>query len=112
LIFFNATDPFWLGVCLFISGIGVATAFATMASIIGKAVPLDDSTEVYGWIGSGQNIGYGAGAALAGIIVDTINSTTSFAFAAGLDFIALIVALAAVSITPSFLASKHEKESK
>ena len=112
LIFFNATDPIWLGVCLFISGIGVATAFATMASIIGKAVPLDDSTEVYGWIGSGQNIGYGAGAALAGIIVDTLNSTTSFAFAAGLDFVALIVALAAVSITPSFLASKHEKESK
>jgi len=112
LIFFNSTDPIWLGVCLFISGIGVATAFATMASIIGKAVPLDDSTEVYGWIGSGQNIGYGAGAALAGIIVDSLNSTTSFAFAAGLDFVALLVAIAAISITPSFLASKHEKESK
>ncbi len=110
LIFFNATDPIWLGVCLFISGIGVATAFATMASIIGKAVSLDDSTEVYGWIGSGQNIGYGAGAAIAGIVVDTINSTTSFAFAAGLDMVALFVAIAAVSITPSFLASEHEKD--
>jgi len=67
---------------------------------------------VYGWIGSGQNIGYGAGAAVAGIVVDKLNSTTSFAFAAGLDLLALIVALAAVSITPSFLSSKKEKAEK
>jgi MFS family permease len=112
LIFFNATDPIWLAICLFISGIGVATAFGTMGSIVGKAVQLDDSTEVYGWIGSGQNMGYGLGAAMAGIVVDKINSTTSFGFAAGLDFFALLVALAAVSITPSFLTSKNEKEDK
>lgn len=112
LIFFNATDPIWLAICLFISGIGVATAFATMGSIIGKAVKLDDTTEVYGWISSGQNIGYGAGAAIAGIVVDKINSTTSFGFAAGLDFLALLVAIAAISITPSFLSSKNEKKEK
>lgn len=112
LIFFNATDPIWLGICLFISGIGVATAFATMGAIIGKAVKLNDTTEVYGWIGSGQNIGYGAGAAIAGIVVDKINSTTSFGFAAGLDLLALLAAIAAISITPSFLSSKNEKEEK
>ena len=112
LIFFSPLDPIWLSICLFISGIGVATAFATIGSIIGKAVELDDSTEVYGWIGSGQNIGYGAGAAVAGIVVDKLNSTTSFAFAAGLDLLALIVAIAAVSITPSFLSSKKEKAEK
>lgn len=110
LIFFSASDPIWLAICLFISGIGVATAFATMGSIIGKAVDLEESTEVYGWIGSGQNIGYGFGAAIAGIVVDKLNSTVSFGFAAGLDLIALLVALAAVSITPSFLTSKNEKE--
>lgn len=112
LIFFNATDPIWLAICLFISGIGVATAFATMGSVIGKAVKLDDSTEVYGWIGSGQNVGYGAGAALAGIVVDKINSTTAFGLAAGLDLVALLVALAAISITPSFLASNRQKEDR
>ena len=110
LIFFNATDPIWLSICLFISGIGVATAFATMGAVIGKSVKLDESTEVYGWIGSGQNIGYGAGAAVAGLVVDRLNSTTSFGVAAGLDLVALLVALAAVSITPSFLNSKNEKE--
>ena len=110
LIFFNATDPIWLSICLFISGIGVATAFATMGAVIGKSVKLDESTEVYGWIGSGQNIGYGAGAAAAGLVVDRLNSTTSFGVAAGLDLVALLVALAAVSITPSFLNSKNEKE--
>ena len=110
LIFFNATDPIWLSICLFISGIGVATAFATMGAVIGKSVKLDESTEVYGWIGSGQNIGYGAGASVAGLVVDRLNSTTSFGVAAGLDLVALLVALAAVSITPSFLNSKNEKE--
>jgi MFS family permease len=99
-----------LGVCLFISGIGVATAFATISAIIGKAIPLDDTTEVYGWIGSGQNIGYGIGAALAGVLVDQISGTASFAFATGLDGIAMLVALAAVAITPSFLNSKAEKK--
>jgi len=110
LIFFNATDPIWLGVCLFISGIGVATAFATISAIIGKAIPLDDTPEVYGWIGSGQNIGYGIGAALAGVLVDQISGTAAFAFASGLDAVAMLVALAAVAITPSFLNSQAEKK--
>jgi MFS family permease len=110
LIFFQAKDPLWLGVCLFISGIGVALAFATMSAIIAKSIPLDDTPEVYGWIGSGQNIGYGLGAAIAGVLVDHVSSTASFAFATGLDGVAMLVALAAVSITPGLLNSKSEKE--
>ena len=110
LIFFNAKDPIWIGACLFISGIGVATAFATIGAIIGKAVKLDDTTEVYGWIGSGQNIGYGLGASIAGFVVDHFSSTHSFGLAAGLDFVALLVAAAAISITPSFVKDKKAKE--
>ncbi len=110
IIFFNAKDPIWLGVCLFISGIGVALAFATMSAIIAKSIPLDDTPEVYGWIGSGQNIGYGFGAAVAGILVDHVSSEASFAFATGLDGVAMLVALAAVAITPSLLNSKSEKK--
>ena len=112
LIFFNAKDPLWLGICLFISGIGVALAFATMSAIIAKSIPLDDTPEVYGWIGSGQNIGYGLGAALAGVLVDNLSSTASFAFASGLDGLAMLVAFAAVAITPSLLDSKAEKKAK
>jgi MFS family permease len=95
---------------LFISGIGVALAFATMSAIIAKSIPLDDTPEVYGWIGSGQNIGYGIGAAIAGILVDQISSTASFAFASGLDGVAMLVALGAVAITPALLNSKSEKK--
>jgi MFS family permease len=110
LIFFQAKDPIWLGVCLFISGIGVALAFATMSAIIAKSIPLDDTPEVYGWIGSGQNIGYGLGAAIAGVLVDHVSSTASFVFASVLDGVAMLVALAAVAITPGLLNSKSEKE--
>ena len=112
LIFFNAKDPLWLGICLFISGIGVALAFATMSAIIAKSIPLDDTPEVYGWIGSGQNIGYGLGAGLAGILVDYVSSTASFAFASGLDGVAMLVALGAVAITPALLNSTSEKKEK
>ncbi len=108
LIFFNATSPIWLGVCLFVSGIGVATAFATIGAIIGKAVPLDDTTEVYGWIGAGQNVGYGLGAAFAGIVVDQLSSTHSLGLASALDFLAMLVALAAISFTPSFRSQKDQ----
>ena len=110
LIFVNAEDPIWLGICLFISGIGVALAFATMSAIIAKSIPLDDTPEVYGWIGSGQNIGYGFGAAIAGVLVDHVSNEASFAFATGLDGVAMLVALAAVAITPSLLNSKSEKK--
>ena len=110
LIFVNADDPIWLGVCLFISGIGVALAFATMSAIIAKSIPLDDTPEVYGWIGSGQNVGYGFGAAMAGVLVDHVSNEASFAFATGLDGVAMLVALAAVAITPSLLNSRSEKK--
>ena len=109
LIFFNATDAYWLAVCLFISGIGVATAFATIGAVIGKAIRLDDTTEVYGWIGAGQNIGYGMGAAIAGFVVDHLSSTHSFGLASILDAVAMLVAFAAIAITPSFYDKAKEE---
>ena len=109
LIFFNATDAYWLAVCLFISGIGVATAFATIGAVIGKAIRLDDTTEVYGWIGAGQNIGYGMGAAIAGFVVDHLSSTHSFGLASILDAVAMLVAFAAIAITPGFYDKAKEE---
>jgi MFS family permease len=81
-----------------------------MSAIIAKSIPLDDTPEVYGWIGSGQNVGYGFGAAVAGVLVDHVSNEASFAFATGLDGVAMLVALAAVAITPSLLNSKSEKK--
>ncbi len=112
MILINDKDPVWVGICMFISGIGVALAFATMSAIIAKSIPLDDTPEVYGWIGSGQNIGYGFAAAVAGILIDQVSSTSAFAFASGLDAIAMIVAFTAIAITPTLLDSKAEKKAK
>lgn len=112
MILINDKDPVWVGICMFISGIGVALAFATMSAIIAKSIPLDDTPEVYGWIGSGQNIGYGFAAAVAGILIDEVSSTSAFAFASGLDAIAMLVAFAAIAITPTLLDSKAEKKAK
>jgi len=108
LIFFNAKNAIWIGICLFIAGIGVALAFGTIGAIIGKAVRLDDTTEVYGWIGAGQNIGYGMGAAMAGFVIDHYSPTHSLGLATGLDAIAMIVAFTAIAITPNFIKKIKE----
>jgi len=42
--------------------------------------------------------------------VDHVSNEASFAFATGLDGVAMLVALAAVAITPGLLNSKSEKK--
>ena len=104
LLFLNLNDNLWLSVGMFVAGIGVAPVFSTMSAIIAKKVRLDDTTEVYGWISTGQNIGYGGCATIAGLLIDHFSSVSSFAFATGMDALCLMLAILTVKMTPSFKA--------
>ena len=104
LLFLNLNDNLWLSVGMFVAGIGVAPVFSTMSAIIAKKVRLDDTTEVYGWISTGQNIGYGGCATIAGLLIDHVSSVSSFAFATGMDALCLVLAILTVKMTPSFKA--------
>lgn len=77
LFWFAPENPWWIGICMFVSGLGVAPAFGLLAALVAKRLKQADAAEAYGWINTGQLMGYSAGAALSGIAIDIISSTAA-----------------------------------
>ena len=101
LIFFAPHEPIWVCICWFIAGLGVAPIFATLASIIAIKLSPGESVEAYGWISTGQLIGFSSAAAIAGIAVDTIDPVAAFGVAVSTAALGLIVALISLPFTPT-----------
>lgn len=100
LVFINPTDPVAMSIAWFIAGLGIAPVLGTLGAIIGVTVKLSDSAEAYGWVGTGQLMGYSAGAALAGIAIDTVSPTASLFIAIVFGLGATLVAVMSIGITP------------
>ncbi len=94
MIWIAPTDPIWLSICLFVSGIGVAPSLGILGTAIAYNLKPGDSAEANGWATTGQLVGYSAGAALSGIAIDLISSSASFyvslIFGAGAIFVAIL----------------------
>ena len=90
----------WVALCWFIAGLGVAPALGVLGAIIGVKVKTADASEAYGWVGTGQLVGYSAGAAIAGIAIDTVSPVAALAISVVLGIGAVIVALLTLGITP------------
>ena len=75
--FINPTDAIWLGLSLFVAGLGIAPALGRLGSMIANNVPMADAAEAYGWVNTGQLVGYSAAAALAGIAIDTVAASAA-----------------------------------
>ncbi len=101
LIFINPTSAIWVGVCWFIAGLGIAPIFANLASIIAIKLNPTESVEAYGWISTGQLVGYSSAAAVAGIAVDTISPIAAFGVSIAAGVLGLIVALVSLPFTPT-----------
>ena len=110
LIFLNPADPIWMSVAWFIAGLGIAPALGTMSAIIGVTVKTSDAPEAYGWAGTGQLMGYSAGAALAGIAIDVVSPTASLLIAIVFGLGATLVAMMSLSITPDL--GKHHTDTQ
>jgi MFS family permease len=67
-----------LAACAFVLGLGIAPALITMFGLVQQIVPARALTEGLSWIGTGLNVGYGAGAALVGGIADAHGARTAF----------------------------------
>ena len=67
-----------LAVCAFVLGLGIAPALITMFGLVQQIVPARALTEGLSWIGTGLNVGYGAGAAMVGGIADAHGARTAF----------------------------------
>lgn len=100
-VFFNPTDLVWITICWFITGLGVAPAFATMASIISVTFGPADSAEAYGWANTGQLLGYSVGAAIAGIVIDHVAPQAAWYVTGIAGALAMFFALITVRFNPT-----------
>jgi MFS family permease len=101
LIFIAPHEAIWVSICWFIAGLGVAPIFANLASIIAIKLTAGESVEAYGWISTGQLIGYSSAAAIAGIAVDTIDPIAAFGVSILAGLLGLTVALLSLPFTPT-----------
>lgn len=100
-VFLNPTDLVWITICWFITGIGVAPAFATMASMISVSFGTADSAEAYGWSNTGQLIGYAIGAAIAGVVIDHVDPQAAWFVSCLAGGLSLVLALITVRFNPT-----------
>lgn len=65
-------NPVWLGIMLFLGGLGVAPMLASLYTIVSSTVKFSETAEAYGWVGTGQLVGVAIGSAIAGIAIDAV----------------------------------------
>jgi predicted MFS family arabinose efflux permease len=62
--------------------------------MVANHIPINQAAEAYGWINTGQLVGYSAAAAIAGIAIDTVSAVSALLvaliFGIGAAFVALI----------------------
>ncbi|HEX3898681.1 MAG TPA: hypothetical protein VHW74_05870 [Mycobacteriales bacterium] len=80
-----------LGVILFASGAAIAPALARLYTQMGTAAPVGATTEAFGWLSVGFQVGSSLGAALGGVAVDAIGARATFAVAGSGALIAVLV---------------------
>jgi MFS family permease len=98
MLWFAPSDPIWLSICLFISGVGVAPSLGLLGTAIAFNLKGADAAEANGWASTGQLMGYSAGAALSGIAIDSVSNSSSFLVSVVFGVGAILVAIMAVDI--------------
>ena len=87
------TSPIWLSICWFIGGIAVAPLLGTVNSLISSATSEADALEAYGWLNTGQLLGYAGAAVIVGFLIDNVTAAAGLWVAIGFSFIGLCVSL-------------------
>jgi MFS family permease len=94
------TNGWWLSACLIIAGLGVAPFLGMLAAVISFSLTSGETSEAFGWVNTGQMIGYSLAAAVTGIMIDAISAPAALLVSVGFAFATLAVAWATVAITP------------
>jgi len=100
MVFIAPDSAVWVSIAWFIAGLGIAPALGLLGAIIGASVKTADAPEAYGWVGSGQMIGYAGAAAIAGFSIDLIAPEAALFVAVVMGGGAVIVALLSAKFTP------------
>ena len=89
-----AGNVIMVAVLVGIVGLGIAPSLITGFGLVDKLVPPRVLTEGLSWVGTGLNVGYGIGAALAGIIADRHGAHIAFFTPIGAGVLLVLAALA------------------
>jgi MFS family permease len=92
-VLFAATSVPVLAAVGFVLGIGTAPTVITLFALIQQLVPVRAVTEGLAWVSSGFNVGYGLGAALAGVVADQHGARTAFLVAVSASVLAGVLAV-------------------
>lgn len=110
MVFIAPDSAIWVSIAWFIAGLGIAPALGLLGAIIGASVKTADAPEAYGWVGSGQMIGYAGAAAIAGFSIDLIAPEAALFVAVVMGAGAVIVALLSAKFTPVISNRDQEGE--
>ena len=111
MVFIAPDSAIWVSIAWFIAGLGIAPALGLLGAIIGASVKTADAPEAYGWVGSGQMVGYAGAAAIAGLSIDLIAPEAALLVAVVMGGGAVIVALMSAKFTP-VISSRDQEEAK
>ncbi len=110
MVFIAPESAIWVSIAWFIAGLGIAPALGLLGAIIGASVKTADAPEAYGWVGSGQMIGYAGAAAIAGFSIDLIAPEAALFVAVVMGGGAVLVALLSAKFTPVISNRDQEDE--
>ena len=100
LTFFAPSNPLWLAFCLMIAGLGVAPFLGMLSAVISFSLQNHETAEAFGWVNTGQMIGYSAAAAITGLVIDGVSPQAALFVSVGFGLATLAVAWATIAITP------------
>jgi len=103
---FNPTNPIWLSICWFVGGVAVAPLLGTINAMISVITHDADALEAYGWLATGQLLGYAAAAVSVGFLIDNVSAASGLLVAIGFGLVGLCVSLMSVETMPK-LPSAH-----
>lgn len=102
----NPGNPVWLALCFLVGGLAVAPILGTVNAMISIATHDADTPEAYGWLNTGQLLGYAVAAVAVGFLIDQIAPAAGFWVAIGFSFIGLCVSLVSVNSMPKLPSAK------
>lgn len=100
LVLISPANAIWLGFCWLVAGAGVAPMLGTLSHLISISLPPNQAAEAYGWMGTGQLIGYSAAASVCGFALEFGGATLTFIVAIILGLATVLAALASRNLLP------------
>ncbi|GAA3944943.1 MFS transporter [Pseudoclavibacter caeni] len=100
-----STDRWWVGLTLFIAGMGTAPSLAVMYNVVTSSLRSADAAEAFGWLSSGLLAGIACGSSIGGAVIDAAGAQAALLVAGILCALAVLVPALTASQLPDL--SRH-----